>query len=319
MPGEMSFRRVLAAVLLASLAVVVLPPRILPARAAAVPALDHVFVIVMENSSYNQIIGSVDAPFINSLVPTGGLAANYRAITHPSLPNYLALVGGDTFGVVNDCTDCFISAPNIADNLEAAGKSWKAYMEAMPSPCFVGDSYPYVQKHDPFVYFDSVRTDTVRCESHVVPYSQLASDLLSATTTPNYAFITPDICNDMHDCSIATGDAWLGVAVPQILASPAFTTQNSLLVVVWDEDDSSGANQVPLLLIGGGVTPNFQSSVAYDHYSLLRTLENGLGLPALTANDAGATPMDDFFGTVPVAPINSGRAPLPKTQAVRGR
>lgn len=250
----------------------------------------------MENHSYNQIIGSADAPYINSLVPTAGVAANYNAVTHPSLPNYLALVGGDTFGVVDDCTDCFISAPSIADNLEAAGKSWKTYQEGMPSPCFVGDSYPYVQKHDPFIYFDSIRTDTVRCQSHVVPYSQLASDLLSVSTTPTYAFITPDICNDMHDCSVATGDAWLSVEVAQILASPAFTTQNSVLVVVWDEDDFSASNQVPLLLIGSGVTPNFQSSVAYDHYSLVRTIEDALGLPALTANDAGAAPMSDFFG-----------------------
>ena len=300
MPGEMSFRRKLAAALLAGLAVLVLPPRALPVRAAGVPAFDHVFVIVMENTSYNQIIGSVDAPFINSLVPTGGLAANYSAITHPSLPNYLALVGGDTFGVVNDCTDCFISAPTIADNLEAAGKSWTAYEESMPSPCFVGDSYPYVQKHDPFIYFDGIRTDTARCQSHIVQYSQLASDLQSASTTPAFAFITPDICNDMHDCSIGTGDAWLGTEVPQILASPAFTTQNSLLIVVWDEDDSSGSNQVPLLLTGRGVTPNFQSSVAYDHYALLRTVEDALGLPTLTANDAGATPMGDFFATSPV-------------------
>jgi hypothetical protein len=292
----------------------------LPARAAAVPAFDHVFVIVMENHSYNQIIGSVDAPFINSLAPTGGLAANYSAITHPSLPNYLAMVGGDTFGVINDCTDCFISAPTIADNLEAAGKRWTAYEESMPSPCFVGDSYPYVQKHDPFIYFDSIRTDAARCQSHIVPYSQLATDLLSASTTPTYAFITPDICNDMHDCSVATGDAWLGVEVPLILASPAFTTQNSLLVLVWDEDDFSGTNQVPLLLIGSGVIANFQSSVAYDHYSLLRTIEDGLGLPALTANDAGATPMSDFFGPLTLALSPSGRGKIQsRTPAAQAR
>jgi hypothetical protein len=295
-------RRGPAAILLASLALfaVELP---LPANAATVPAFDHVFVIVMENTSYSSIIGNPAAPYINSLVATGGLGANYFAVTHPSLPNYLALVGGDTFGINSDCTTCWVSAPSIADSVENAGKSWKAYQESMPSACFVGDSYPYVQKHDPFIYFNNIRTNASRCRSHVVPYSQLSGDLSSASTTPNYAFITPNNCNDMHDCSIATGDTWLSQQVPQILTSPAFTTQRSLLALVWDEDDFAGTNQVPLILLGSGITASFQSSLGYDHYSLLRTIEVGLGLPALTANDTSAASMSDFFGvTTPPPP-----------------
>src|SRR5438445_12856185 len=156
----------------------------MPAQAATTPVFDHVFVIVMENHSYGEIIGSSSAPYINSLVASGALATNYSAVTHPSLPNYLALTGGSTFGVTSDCTTCWVNASNIADSLESAGSSWKAYEESMPSACYVGDSYPYAQKHDPFIYFNDIRNNASRCQSHVVPYGQLASDLQSAATTP---------------------------------------------------------------------------------------------------------------------------------------
>ena len=265
-------------------------------RAATLPSFDHVFVIVMENHAYNQIIGSSAAPYINSLATSGGLGTNYTAVAHPSLPNYLALAGGNTYGITSDCTTCWVSAPNIADNLEAAGKSWKAYQESMPSACFVGDSGSYVQKHDPFIYFNNIRTNASRCQSHVVPYTQLATDLRSTSTTPNYAFITPNSCNDMHDCSIQTGDSWLSQQVPQILGSPAFTSQRSLLALLWDEDDFTSANQVPLILLGSGITPGYRSGASYNHYSLLHTIEAGLGLATLTASDAGAPIMSDFVG-----------------------
>jgi len=273
-----------------------------PAQAATVPAYDHVFVIVMENHAYGQIIGSSAAPYVNSLLPSNGLAANYFAVSHPSLPNYLALAGGSTYGITSDCTTCWISATNIADNLEARGSTWKAYMEAMPSPCFIGDSYPYAQKHNPFVYFNDIRTNTSRCRAHDVPYSQLATDLASSATTPNYAFITPDMCHDTHDCTVATGDSWLRSQVPQILNSAAFKTQRSLLALTWDEDDSSGSNRVATVFLGAGVGAGTRSGSAYNHYSLLRTIEAARGLATLTSNDAGASQMSDMFTTgVPTA------------------
>ena len=249
----------------------------------------------MENKAYGQIIGSSSAPYINGLLPAGGLGTNYYAVSHPSLPNYLSLVGGSTYGITSDCTTCWISASNIADNVEAASKSWRAYEESMPSPCFVGDSYPYVQKHDPFIYFNDIRTNASRCQSHVVPFSQLGADLSSTSTTPNYAFITPNSCNDMHDCSISTGDAWLSQHVPQIVSSPAFTSQRSLLVLLWDEDDYTGTNQVPLIVVGSGVSANFRSTASYNHYSTLRTIESSLALPTLTSNDGSAATIADFF------------------------
>jgi len=267
-----------------------------PAPAAGtVPAFNHIFTIVMENHSYGQIIGSGSAPYINSLAAKYGLATNYFAVAHPSLPNYLALTGGSTFGITSDCTTCFVSAPNIAkDRVEASGRSWKAYMESMPRPCFVGDSYPYMQKHDPFIYFNDIRTNATECNK-VVPYSTLATDLKSAGTTPNYAWITPNMCNDMHDCSVSTGDTWLKNNVPAILNSAAFTTQNSLLMITWDEDNGSSGNHVATLVIAKSVPAGFRSSVRYTHYSLLRTVESAWGLSPLTGNDGGASPMSDFF------------------------
>ena len=268
-----------------------------PVQAQGVPPLDHVFVIVMENTSYSSIIGNGAAPYINSLVASGGLATNYFAITHPSLPNYLSLTGASTYGITSDCTTCWVNATNIADNIEAVGKTWKAYQESMPSACFVGDSYPYAQKHDPFIYFNDIRNNASRCQSHVVPYNQLASDLRSAATTPNYAFITPNMCNDMHDCSIQTGDAWLQQQVPNILNSAAFSQQHSLLALTWDEDDFSGSNQVPLILLGAGVASGLRSSLGYNHYSLVHTIEAALGASTLTSNDANATTISDLFAS----------------------
>jgi hypothetical protein len=261
----------------------------------AVPAFDHIFVAVMENHSSTEIIGSADAPYLNSLAADYGLAANYSAVAHPSLPNYLALTGGSTFGVTTDCTDCFQNAPNLAaDRLTPAGLTWRAYMDSMPSPGFLGDAYPYMQKHDPFVYYDDIRNDPAQL-ANVVPYTRLASDLAVAQTTPAFGWITPDMTHDMHDGTVAQGDAWLSVAIPALLSSPAFTTQRSLLLITWDENDDSAGNEVATLVIAEGVPAGFRSAVPYTHYSLLRTIETAWGLAPLTANDAGATVMSDFF------------------------
>lgn len=261
-------------------------PNATPVQAASVmPSLDHVFVIVMDGHSYGQIVGSSDAPYINSLLPTSGLATNYFAVSHPSLPNYLALTSGRTD----------VSSRNVADSLEHVGKSWKAYEEGMPSPCYRGDSPPYLQVHNPFVYYSDIGGNATRCASHDVPYTQLAKDLQSESTTPNFAFIAPDSCHDMQNCDVATGDGWLSSQVPQILASPAFTKHTSLLVLTWAQDDGSANNQVPTILVGSGVTANAQIAQHYDHYSTLRTIEAAFRLPALTAADAAGPSFGDFF------------------------
>jgi acid phosphatase len=282
------------------------------AGAAGPPQLDHIFTIVLENHNYASILGNAaEAPYTNSLVNQYSAAANYAGVAHPSLPNYLALTGGSTFGVTTDCTDCFVTATSIADRITASGRTWKSYEESIPTPCFVGDAYPYAQKHDPFIYFNDIRT-SAEC-NNIVPSSALASDLASASTTPNYAFITPNLCDDTHDCAVATGDQWLSQNVPAILQSPAFTQQKSALFITYDEDEN-GANQVLTLVITNSavnVPGGYRSGVAYNHYSLLKTVEWAWGLAPLTANDAAAAPMADFFGAAPLSPAPTPTPPSP--------
>jgi acid phosphatase len=145
----------------------------------------------------------------------------------------------------------------------------------------------------------------------VVPFQSLSADLASAATTPNFVWVTPNMCNDTHDCSVSTGDSWLSHNVPAILNSPAFTQQRSLLMITWDEDNDTQGNQVPMLVVAKGVPAGFRSSAAYDHYSYLRTIEASWGLSALTANDAGASPMSDFFGPSPSPSPSPSPAPPP--------
>ncbi|MGH2517080.1 MAG: alkaline phosphatase family protein [Ktedonobacterales bacterium] len=266
----------------------------------ALPNFSHIFVIVMENSEYGDIIGSSNAPYINSLAHTYGLATQDYAVTHPSLPNYLALAGGDTFGVTTDCNDCFVNAPNLVDALDAGHKTWRAYMESMPTPCFTGDAYPYMQKHDPFIYFDDIRNTPARC-NNIVPLTGLASDL-SAGAVPDFAWITPNMCHDMHDCSTATGDAWLAHEVPLILASTAWK-QGGALFITWDEGTSSNGccayangGHIATLVISPLGKPRFQSATPHDHYSLLRTVTDAWNLtePGHAADPASA-PYTEFF------------------------
>jgi acid phosphatase len=253
----------------------------------------------MENHSYSEVWNTSSSPYITSLGNAYTRATNYFAIEHPSLPNYLDMYGGDNYTITTDCSpslSCQINATNLADNLDAKGLTWKGYMESMPSPCYLTSSGTYVPRHNPFIYFDDIRTNATRCNSHVVPYSVFASDLVSAATTPNYSMIVPNLCNDMHDCSIIAGDIWLKNNLPPILNSPACTVDNCLLILTWDEDDSSQSNQVLTIFAGSGAkTGGVTSSVKYNHFSLLRTIENIFGLPTQTSNDAAASPMNDLL------------------------
>src|SRR6266542_2060366 len=267
------------------------------ANSTAVPAFAHVVIVVMENTSASSIIGNTtQATYVNGLAAQYAYSSNYFAVTHPSLPNYLALTGASTFGITSDCSpaSCPVNAINVMDRIEAAGLTWKAYMESMPASCGTTDAYPYAVKHNPFVYYNNVRTNAGRCQSHVVPFTQLACDFRSASTTPAYSFITPNMCNDMHDCSIATGDAWLSRQIPAILSSPAFTQQNSVLFLTWDEDDSSGNNRVDLVVAGPQIRRAYVSGSPYNHYSIHTTLEAAWNLAALTSNDSTGIAMADL-------------------------
>ena len=270
-----------------------------PIGSGTLPNFSHVFLIVMENEESTGIMGNSAAAYINALAGGHGLATEYFAVSHPSLPNYLALTAGSTFGIASDCTGCYVNAMNIADQVESSGRSWKAYMESMPSSCYVGDAYPYMQKHNPFIYYNDIRTNPARCAEHVVPFTQLSTDLTNGTV-PNFAWITPNMCNDMHDCSIATGDAWLAKVVPGILASSAYLNGGALLIT-WDEGESNAGccgnatgGQVATLVIAPNGIAGLRSTIAETHYSLLRTVEDAWGLSPL-GRAASAVAMREYF------------------------
>jgi hypothetical protein len=261
-------------------------------------SVDHMFIVVMENHAFSQVWNTASTPYTTSLANTYARAENYYAITHPSLPNYLDLFAGSNYGITNDCNpsaSCHIDARNLADNLEAAGLSWKGYFESMDTPCKLTDGGGYRAHHNPFIYFDDIRTNATRCANHVVNYAALSADLASTATSPNYALIVPNNCNNTHDCPIATGDTWLAAQLPLILASPACTVERCLLVLTWDEDDGSQGNHVLTVFAGSAARTGSVSATRYDHFSLLRTAEDVFGLPTQTANDAAASPMLDLL------------------------
>lgn len=266
----------------------------------AVPDFDHIVIIVMENEGYGNIIGQdSQAPYLNQLASRNSLASNYYANFHPSLPNYIAMTSGTNAGIADDCNppggDCLAHVKNIADEIENSNRSWKAYQESMPSACTTHNAGRYAVKHNPFVYYPDVLHNADRCRDHVVPYTQLAKDLASHDL-PNYVFITPDMCHDMHDCSIRTGDSWLAEQVPVLLGSYAFTEQNSLLVVTFDEAGGyDRQNKIPTILVGKSVKRSYDGKGGYSHYSLLRTVEKAWGLDRLTDNDTNAPVMTEFF------------------------
>jgi phospholipase C len=272
-----------------------------------------VFTIVMENHSQGDILGSADAPFINSLAKQNAVALGYRdSLVHPSEPNYLWMVAGENFGVLDDgdpIANHVAVTSHIADQLEMQGLSWKAYMESMGSPCGLASNYPYEPKHDPFVYFDDINgwngttfQPSARCNAHVVDYSELDKDL-AANTVPKYVFITPNMIDDMHDGSVKQGDDWLAKEVPKILSSEAFN-HGGVLFLTWDEGSNS-SDDPPMIVISPNAKQGMTNTTSYDASSYLKTVQTILGveqLPCDTAGVSSVTTMDDLF-TVPLAAV----------------
>jgi len=266
--------------------------------------LQHVVIIMEENKAASAVRGNRAAPYLNSLADQFSVATDYRAVSHPSLPNYLAITGGTTAGITSDCNPpggrCQADTRHIGDEIAASGRTWKMYAEGMAAPCSTKNNGQYVVKHNPFLYYPSVTSVRAFCAAHDVPFSQFATDLATISTLPDYSFISPDLCNDMHSCSVATGDAWLAREVPLILASPAFTQQNSLLIITFDEAESlSLGNSVLCIFAGPAARQGYTSSTPYSHYSILRTLEIAWRLQSLTRNDATALPMTAMLADSP--------------------
>src|SRR6267143_570805 len=239
----------------------------------------HVFLIVMENHSASQ---ALRGEFTASLAAKYRVADNYHAITHPSVPNYLALTSGKTWGVRDDS---YYSLPteDLGTQLTKAGVSWRAYMEGMDSGGCLDSPVPYDPGHNPFAYYGGA------CPPNVVPLTQLSTDL--AGNTPLFTWITPDMCHDTHDCAVSVGDSWLRGQVGEITASKAWK-DGGILFIPWDEDDGRTNNRVLTLVIAAGKS-HLTSSKQYNHYSLLATIEDLMGVGRLGAA-AQAAPMSDL-------------------------
>jgi Phosphoesterase family len=244
---------------------------------------NKVMIIVLENTNYDD---AIEQPFIRSLARQGALLTRFLAETDPSQPNYLALISGSTHGV-HDNDNVSINAPHVGDLLEAKGLQWKVYAEGYPGNCYLGDrAGDYVRKHLPFLSFSNVQTNPARC-ARIVNASQLTRDIQSGTL-PNYSLYIPDERNDGHDTGVSYADEWLSTTFGPMLLDRQFT-DGLLLVVTFDEGKSSpSSNHILTVLLGDSVKPGARSGKAYNHYSLLRLVEDEFGLGTLGENDAEA-------------------------------
>jgi hypothetical protein len=253
-----------------------------PSRAG--PSRLEAVVVVLENREAGEVIGSPSAPFLNRLARRGALASRYHAVAHPSLPNYLALLGGSIFGIREDCTDCAVHGDNLALQLSRAGIAWRAYMEGMPRRCYQGDAAgEYVKRHNPFMYFTAISADRRRC-ANVVPMRRLDADLRSGRL-PSFAWIGPGLCNGGHDCGIDVADRHLSQLVLRLTRRLG---PGGFLAITFDEGTTdrgccggAAGGRVAMILAGPGVRPGARLRRPLDHYSLLATIEDAFGLPRL--------------------------------------
>jgi len=254
-----------------------------------VPNFEHIVIIVFENKEFERVIGNPDMPIFNRLAKDHTLLTQHYAVTHPSLPNYLAMIGGDTFGVNRNCEDCFVDAPSLPDLIETNGRTWRTYQEDMLRPCFVGSWGDYAQKHNPFMYFDPIRLDVARCERTVRPMEDLYTDI-AAGSLPNFVFITPNLCNSAHNCWLGITDEWLGLQMQALLNYFSANSQSFLIILTWDEGDSNATccgmpekagGRIATVLISPQVKNGFEDDTPYTLYSLLKTIAEAWGLPYL--------------------------------------
>jgi acid phosphatase len=253
----------------------------------------HIAVVIMENEEYADLLGAGGTPYIHELARRHALAAQMYAITHPSLPNYLALTSGSTHGITSDCTDCTVPGSGLAGQLEHRGIGWKAYMEDLPRPCFIGAAAGgYAKKHDPFVYYDGIRGDRSAC-ARIVPLGRLAADEQGGAL-PQFVWISPNLCHDMHDCDPATGDRFLAATLPRLLGALG---PRGLLILTWDEGSTdngccklASGGHVVTILAGGLARAGATLRTPTDHYSVLQTIEDLLGLSRIGGAACACTP-----------------------------
>lgn len=239
-------------------------------------AWEHVVWVWFENKDPSAVIGSVEAPYLTSLAQSCGMATNYAALMHPSLPNYIGATSGDTHGVdSNESPAAFdLEVPSIFSQLGPAG--WRSYQESMTHNCDVTSTGPlYAVKHNPAAYYTNIRD---ACATQNVPL-EYPLDLSAAFT-----FVTPDLCHDMHDCSVLTGDQWLADFMAEVAATQEFQDGSTAVFITFDEDEGPKTlpeNLVPMVVVAPNVEPGTRVRTSYTHYSLLRTTQEMLGLPLL--------------------------------------
>ena len=261
--------------LLCPAAVLVLSLSAAAPSASAAP-FDRAVVVVFENKARDEVLGNSAAPEFNALARRGATLSGYRGITHPSLPNYIALISGSTQGIHSDCGDCPVSGRNLADTLEAKGRTWKTYAEDLPSTGYTGErAGGYTKHHNPFLYFNDVLSSRARL-SRIVPLRALSSDLADHSL-PDFSLVIPNECNDMHNCSVRVGDNWLRQFIRPVLASPQM--RRGVVFVVFDENH--GGVGVPAIAVGPAVRRGARFGRAVDHFGLLRTIEDAWGLSRL--------------------------------------
>jgi hypothetical protein len=261
----------------------------------------HVVWIWMENHSYSEIIGSSSAPYINTLASQCGLATNYSAVTHPSLPNYIAATSGSPQGITDDNPPSShpLNVPSIFGQVPS-----RSFQESMPSNCDVNDAYPYAVKHNPEAYYTPL---AAQCATQDVPLSGF-----NPSSLPAFSFVTPNLTNDMHDGTVAQGDAWLSNFIPTITSTADYNAGNTVVFITWDEDDSSSGNHIATIILSPYTAPGTQSSTPFTHYSLLRTTEELLGQSSFLGNAATATSMSGSFhlASAAASPTNTSAPTL---------
>jgi hypothetical protein len=259
------------------------------ARPQSWDAIKHVVIIVFENTKASD---ALKQPFFKKLTTQGAYLNHYFAITHPSQPNYIAMIGGSTFGVLSD-RNVNINATHLGNLLDNNKLTWKAYAENYPGNCFLGSSSgDYVRKHVPFLSFMNVQSDSVQCDK-IVAGTQFFTDL-AANQLPTYSFYVPNLRNNGHDTNVAFADKWLANTFGPTLSKPTIL-KNTLFIITFDEDDLSAGNNIYTVFVGAAVKPGVNSNVLYNHYSMLSTIENIFKIGHLHRYDEIATVIDDIW------------------------
>lgn len=284
-----------------SLSLIVLIALVVSRTFAATPAFGHVFIVVEENHGYSSVVGNTSMPYLNMLINNGGLATQYYANQHNSLTDYLWLTSGSNDGVTSTTPTCpsklTITKDSAARRLDAAGVSWKTYQEDLPSVGWLGcASGNYIASHNPFAFYSDIQNSSWN-QKKMVPFTQFNTDLTN-NAFPHYSFITPNLCNDAHDCSLNVADNWLKKNIDPLLNTNMFQSDgDGVLIITFDEGTTNvnGGGRIAWVIVGPGIKGGYRSTTFYQHQNTLKLMLEGLGLTSFPQGAASASDMREFF------------------------